>query len=651
MATLIPLDPSRTTQYTSGTPELTEHMSKMKGLWESFIKRQLFPRKELRPAILNSWQRCLNYEISPDGTSPPFLNPQELKDRIKMNQECIDALEPVVSSVDDLIECSNHLVALVDPEGFVLRTYGNQQIQDMLSRLNFGVGANWNERFAGTTAVGIALKTRQPTHVFHAEHYCQKLHQFSCTAVPIFDPLTKDIIGVLNFVAYIQDHQPHSMGMAMQMAKCIELEIYRSRKERDELFREYSTQLMLDQMDRGIIVLDDQRYIRRANLKALDFLGVDGKELLHKKLNDLRILSNWKSLERPFFISGKKGTGVRLAHQPIVHQRRAIGSLILLEKDNQKRFDADENDPPRPLGQSRAFRQVLEYAENAAHFNSNVLILGETGSGKEVLARYIHQKSRRKENPFLAINCGCIPKDLLGSELFGYEDGAFTGARKKGKPSKFELADGGTLLLDEVSEMPHESQVYLLRVIEERAVTRLGGCKSINVDVRIIAAANKNLQEEVEAGRFRADLFFRLNVLRIHLPPLKERKEDIPLLSRHFIEILSESLEKRVEGFSGESMSALIAYDWPGNIRELRNTVEQAIVMCQGDIIQVGDLPEHIVRVSRDAPNSRNLKDGARYEQFIDAYHQCQGNITQIARLLNVSRPTVYAWRKKYGIA
>lgn len=627
-----------------------DHITKMKRLWETFIQEQAVPQKELRPDILKSWQRCLSLDVNPDSNEPVILAPPEIKKRIRIHKECIEAIDPIVESVHNLINESSHVIAFVDPEGYVLKIFGRQDIRDMLESVNFRVGANWNERFTGTTAVGIALKTGQPSHVFHAEHYCRRLHQFTCTAVPIRDPDSSEMIGILDFVAYVRDHQPHSQGMALQMGRCVELEIYRSRNERDDFFREYSIQLTLDQMERGVVVLDDQDRIQRANIKALEYLSLESQHILRKEFKRLKIFEDWHDFDQPFFISFGGENEIRLARQPIVHQKRVIGSLILLEKETERhRNTPDWNPGPKPIGQSPSFLKLIECAENMARFDSNVLITGDTGTGKEVMARYIHNMSQRKNKPFIALNCGSIPRELLGSELFGYEPGAFTGAQKKGHPSKFELANGGTLLLDEISEMPLESQVYLLRVIEERAVTRLGSNQSKPLDVRIITSSNKDLQQEVEAGFFRADLLFRLNVLRLDLPPLKQRSEDIPILCQHYLGVLSEKLGKIVTAISEEALSAMSLYEWPGNVRELRNTIEQAIVMAQESTLNLDDFPMHI-REAYKTPSNVSSKLRGKYIRFMQAHKDTGGNVSKMAKILGVSRPTVYSWRKKFGV-
>lgn len=626
-------------------------MLKLKRLWEEFVRKRNIPKEDLRPTILDSWQRCIDLHVSPQKPEPVSLSNQQLRQRMHAHRECLDAMKPVLDCVNDLVGASNHVISFVDREGYILKIHGKSQLVELLEGLNFHIGANWSERSAGTTAVGVALNTGQPSHVFHAEHYCRGLQEFTCTAVPIRDPYSKEMVGVLDFVAYVEDHQSHAMGMALQMARCIELEIYRNRKERDEFFRECSIQLTLDQMERGVLVLDEDGRVRRANLKAVEYLNLEHRRFLNVKFDQLPLPSGLNDSEKPFSTYSAKGLRIRMERKPLVHQHRCIGTLVILENTRH-----DSRSPvslghmaQTPIGSSPAFQKVLESADNASRCRSNLLLLGETGTGKEVVARYIHEQSARCSKPFVAINCGSIPRELLGSELFGYDAGAFTGAKQKGHPSKFELANGGTILLDEISEMPLDSQVYLLRVIEERSVSRLGGSRSIPVDIRIIAASNKDLHGLVEEGKFRADLLFRLNVLCIHLPMLRDRKEDIPLLVEHFLISLSAVVERHVEHIEPNALAALTAYQWPGNIRELRNAIEQAIVMTESDTLLLESLPEHIQKACVSPADIRN-KNRQRYLDFVRVYHQHQGNISKVAKELNISRPTVYAWRKKLGL-
>ena len=245
------------------------------------------------------------------------------------------------------------------------------------------------------------------------------------------------------------------------------------------------------------------------------------------------------------------------------------------------------------IGESEAIREVLVQVEQIAPVSSTVLIEGESGAGKELVARAIHRLSPRRNKPFIAVNVGALPETLLESELFGHEKGAFTGAAER-RLGRFELAHGGTLFLDEIGEVPASTQVKLLRVLEERLVTRVGGTQEIPVDVRVVAATNAPLRDLVEQGRFRSDLFYRLNVLRIHLPPLRERRQDIPLLVRRFVRELSKTHDRPFHGLTGEALQLLVEYPWPGNVRELRNLVESMVVLSPGHEIGAADIPPQI---------------------------------------------------------
>ncbi len=245
-------------------------------------------------------------------------------------------------------------------------------------------------------------------------------------------------------------------------------------------------------------------------------------------------------------------------------------------------------------GSSEAMQMVLEQARRAAQVSASVLITGETGTGKEVLARYIHKSGPRSNKPFIPVNCAAVQDTMLEAELFGYEAGAFTGATKR-KPGLMEIADGGILFLDEISSLPLDMQAKLLRALEERTIRRMGGTKWIKVDIQILAATNRPLKKMIEEGRFREDLYYRLKVVDLHLPPLRERKDDIPALIGHFIRRLNPQMGKQITDISPQAMAALKAYDWPGNIRELRNALERAMLFCDTNRIELQHLPQEVI--------------------------------------------------------
>ena len=306
---------------------------------------------------------------------------------------------------------------------------------------------------------------------------------------------------------------------------------------------------------------------------------------------------------------------------------------------------------------SPAMRPILDFVERAAAADATVLLQGESGTGKEVIARALHQRSTRARGAFVAVNCAAITTSLLESELFGHERGAFTGAVAR-KPGRFELADGGTLLLDEVAELSPEAQAGLLRVLEERKLMRLGGTHPVAVDVRVIAASHVDLKEAVAAGRFRADLYYRLSVLVAWIPPLRERRDDIAVLARHFLDRLLRRAPRRVDGISPAALDALTAYRWPGNVRELRNVIERAVILGVGEIIEVEDLPPEI-RGSHLAPapaptagDQLSLPmpaDELERRNLLAALAATGGNKTRAARLLGIDRVTLYNRLRKYG--
>jgi len=331
------------------------------------------------------------------------------------------------------------------------------------------------------------------------------------------------------------------------------------------------------------------------------------------------------------------------------------------------------------VGQSVELQAIFAVIEKVADTPSTVLITGESGTGKELVAKALHEQSSRKNQPFIKINCAAIPKTLMESELFGYEKGAFTGATSS-KPGRFELADGGTLFLDEIGEIPVEMQVKLLRAIQESEFERVGGLKTIKVDVRLITATNRDLEQEIARGNFRDDLYYRLNVVPLQIPPLRRRQGDIPLLVTHIIKKFNERLKKSITGIADDALAALEAHTWPGNIRELENVLERTILFTKGDRIeradlQLGSTPDVPTALPRTTTNesgslpqldddddggsevSGSLKDAVRAETarverelIVKALDETGGNVTQAARLLKISRKSLQMKMKEFGL-
>jgi len=339
---------------------------------------------------------------------------------------------------------------------------------------------------------------------------------------------------------------------------------------------------------------------------------------------------------------------LELVIQRALHSRRIESENVNLREQIEHKFGLENI-----IGESPAIRQVFETVQQVAPSRVTVLITGETGTGKELIAKAIHNLSPRKNGAFVAVHAAALPTSLLESELFGHERGAFTGAVER-RIGRFELADGGTLFLDEIGELEPPMQVKLLRVLEERAFERVGGSKTLHVDVRLVAATNRNLKKLVSEGKFRDDLFYRLSVVTVDLPPLRERREDIPLLVKAFLDEFGRENNKPVRELTPEALNLLLAYDWPGNVRELRNAIEQMVVLARAERLTVRDVPAAI-RAAADLTKINVVRSGmtvvdAEQQLILQALKEADGNRTKAAQKIGISRRTLHRKLKKYGL-
>jgi two-component system, NtrC family, response regulator len=332
----------------------------------------------------------------------------------------------------------------------------------------------------------------------------------------------------------------------------------------------------------------------------------------------------------------------------VVLERAAY--LRALESDAEKHLAAQEMSVRFEdiLGTTPSMREIFSVIARVSRTDATVLIQGESGTGKELLARAIHSNSPRKSGAFVAINCGAIAETLLEAELFGHEKGAYTGAHIQRK-GKLELADGGTLFLDEIAEMSVQLQVKLLRFLQERQIERIGGRETIRVNVRVIAATNKDVNGEMQGGRFREDLYYRLSVVNLNVPPLRDRGEDIVILANAFLRARAQELRRKLR-FADAALEAMARYRWPGNVRELENTVQRAAIMARGDVIEVGDLGIGVATAAEDRPSLREARGRAEREAVVEALIKTRGNISQAAKHLGVSRPTFHGLLDKFQV-
>ena len=386
--------------------------------------------------------------------------------------------------------------------------------------------------------------------------------------------------------------------------------------------------------------------------------GMDGIELMKTAKNilpniEVIIITAYGSI--PTAISAMREGAYDYIEKPFCPER----AELLIEKLVERQKLVEENLSLHQkleehyrfeniITKSPKMQQVIEVIKIVAKSNATVLIIGDSGTGKELVARAIHSQSHRRSRPFVAISCTALAESLLESELFGHEKGAFTGAYTQ-KKGKFEAANRGSLFLDEIGEMSANIQVHLLRVLEEKEFTRVGGNELIKVDVRIISATNKDMKKAIASGEFREDLYYRLNVVSIELPPLRERREDIPLLAQHFLKKFVIENQKEITGFSPEATDFLLKYEWPGNVRELENTIERAVILAQNPSIKMADMSQENMPLARSAPVRGNLKEIEK-NYILETLTQSQGNYRKTARLLGISRMTLYNKVRTYGI-
>jgi transcriptional regulator with PAS, ATPase and Fis domain len=420
------------------------------------------------------------------------------------------------------------------------------------------------------------------------------------------------------------------------------------------------------------------RYEKLLGIKEKDVIGKNVSDVIEntrlqdviksglKEIGDIQVINGHEMIAsripiiRDNKIIGAVGTVLFKDLEELKYLAKRVGnetSSKKISKEEKKKIDQAKYSFDSIITQNAQMLSLIDLAKKASETNSTVLIYGESGTGKEYFSHAIHLNSKRKYGPFVRINCAAIPKELLESELFGYEEGAFTGAKKTGKIGKFEYANGGTIFLDEIGSMPLDMQAKLLRVLEEREFERVGGNKKIYLDIRVIAATNDSLPELVTKGKFREDLFYRLNVINIMIPPLRNRLDDIQILSESMLEMFSKYYKNAPKKISNGALELLKKYRWPGNLRELRNVIERSVTVSNGDMIFLKDLPEFISNITPERRTEKEtyptLKEMVReieIKAIKDAIIYCGGNKSEAAKILGIHRTALYKKCEKIGI-
>lgn len=510
--------------------------------WQTFIHTGDCRLSKVREVIYASWRRCVKSGVDPlNDASHDSLLGDNLTTALKRRAKLITVAQPFMADLYAIVKGTGFVVVLTNEEGYILELFGDEGMTDIPMTKNFFVGASWHEKEAGTNAIGTALEENAPVQVSGSEHFCKKHHALTCSAAPIIDP-DGTLIGILDISGAYESAHSHTLGMVVAAAKAITAQLRIISNNHQLAMANKKLISFFNMVSDGVLILDQSGKVAELNpaaerifcQKRKDLSGVGLYSLLSggPGCKDKSAILDWQQSESEIELSVETASGpcpCLASAEPIVNEQEYVsGSFITLRPIKAVQSLVHRYSGyfaslqfSDIIGKSREMEEAVDLAKLSAQSSSNVLLQGESGTGKEIFAQAIHNQSNRNGAPFIPLNCGAIPRDLVGSELFGYEGGAFTGASKGGKPGKFELASGGTLFLDEIGDMPLEHQAVLLRVIQERRMTRIGGLKVIPVDVRLICATHKNLLERVQKGAFRQDLYYRLNVMSITIPPLR----------------------------------------------------------------------------------------------------------------------------------
>jgi len=617
---------------------------------------------QMKREILESHKRSMQYGVCREerAVDQKKLTPEELEGRRALNKDLLDVAAEYIGEFYELLSSDRFMIAIVDREGYILQLSGSDAIKAVFAERNYAPGYRFIEKDAGTTATSLCLKKQVPIQLNDKDHYCKQAHGFTSSAAPIF--VEDDVLqGVLVVSGKDSLVHPHTLIMVTSAAVSIEKQIRLLRRNRELSIYTGFLDNVLESAETGLLTLDNESRIWKANRKAKRILkqeNLDGKPIsalsgLDVDVDDIyQHPDSWKGKEG-HIQHGNQVIHLVFSAQPVISdQDKLLGAVLVFEEFGNIRKIADKISGGKAyftfehlIGDSAAFSKTIELAKRASQSDSTVLLMGETGTGKELFAQAIHNAGPFRDKPFVPINCGAIPGELMESELFGYVDGAFSGALKGGRPGKFELADGGSILLDEIGDMPHNMQVKLLRVLQTGEVQRIGADKVLTVNTRTIASTNVNLTRAIAQNRFRQDLYYRLNIFPISIPPLRERGAgDIRALAGYFVKKNNPRCR-----LTPNAMEALVTYDWPGNARELENTIQRALHVCDGEVLDV----EHLGLPRKNGhgfrPHFGSLRE-MELKMISSTLDQTNHNMAETARKLGISRATLYRKVKQYKI-
>lgn len=571
------------------------------------------------------------------------------------------------------------VVYYVDPHHCIYSHGGNKALLARLKQKGIKFGADLSDESIGTNAMTFLHHPHPVSFMRGAMNYSRVFSEYVTIAM---DFSFKNYNGMCQFIVFPEEKLTWHLLSVIQAVHCMEQ--YHLMNVDSDVTNLRSSAMNLT-FTNAVLLIDANGYVMDSNCTFLDLFDTTYFDIVGKKLSDafpemadvLQLLQT--GTEGQFFITYHE-QHFQLICRPVIQNGLSYGIIVQASPALPKAVPAHPVSPrmtfsfQKMVGSSPAFLKAKNKAVMVSYSDCNIMLCGESGTGKEVFAQSIHGASPRAQKPFVAINCAAIPKDLIVSELFGYEEGAFTGSKKSGNPGKFEQADGGTLFLDEITEMPLDMQAVLLRVLETGEVVRLGGQKSRHVNVRIITATNRNIEDFVAQGHFRLDLYYRLNVIKINIPPLRERKEDIPQAAQTYVDHFADAMGQKAITIAPEAMKCLCAYSWPGNMRQLRNAMEAAVTLAHSHIITSLELPEYIledaavaavckpagpkgrpvpepvqesVREKTDGPAQPEPEAERPFQTLKEVLAACRGNKSKTAETMGISRSTLYRHLRK----
>ncbi|WP_153117152.1 sigma-54-dependent Fis family transcriptional regulator [Rhodocyclus tenuis] len=644
------------------------HGHRLQQARELFFAHDALPEGLLPPLIAHSWQRCRRFGLSEIEQRVPgeSLDRIALKTELERNRTLLLQSRPIMEHVYEQIRDSGSMVILADANGLLLETIGDADFVSRADRVSLVAGASWDENLRGTNAIGTALYEESAVAVLGAEHFLQHNGLLTCCASPIFGPDGRPI-GVLDISGDSRSRQRHTLGLARLSASIVEKRLFEAVHTNDILVCFHHHADYLGSPKEGIAAVSADGQVIAINRNGTELLGIRQVDAVRRDFSIVFENSLAPLVDR-LRHKPRSSCQVRVNGRNLHLQLRgelpalAIAGRVYDElpaQRTQRRTEAIATTPTKAnltldtlnTGDMR-LQAAIDRARRILGRDIPILIQGESGAGKEMFASAFHASGPRRDAPFVALNCASIPETLIESELFGYQGGAFTGARKEGAPGKILQAHGGTLFLDEIGDMPLNLQARLLRVLQERCVTPLGSTRALQVDISLVCATHRKLREEVARGAFREDLYYRLNGLAVTLPPLRERTDIRILVDK--IATAEAGTAMDAPRFSEAALQTIEAYHWPGNIRQLFNAIRVAIALLdEGEtLIEERHLPEELFESKADSPASRDesgapaMPDGSLEEI---GRHVAQrtlatvgGNISAAARQLGISRNTLY---------